>query len=187
LTHVTYAGGVAPPPTIVDIAPEADSYVQSYYPNNNYGSSTIWGAGMTQAPNRVRAFLRFPLTGIPPGKTILEAQLRQYVYSIWGTVPYYRRFDLHFVSDDTWGELTITYNNQPAPGAILVNNTLIDTTGWKSYDITSQVTTEYQGDGKISLRWRDHDEDLLYYEGWYAYSKEYTDANYRPRLRVTYQ
>lgn len=186
LTSVIYAGSVAPAPVTIEIPPEADSFVQSYYPNNNYGTLTYWGVGVSQAPNIARAFLRFPLTAIPSGKTINYAKLCQYVWQIWGTIPYQRRYDLHFVPTDTWGETTITYNNQPPPGAVLIYNTQIAAVGWYNYDITDQVRIEYQGDGKISLRWRDNPENTNYWEGYYAYSKEYSDPNYRPFLRVEY-
>jgi len=187
LTHIDPGGALTPGPVTVDIPPEADSMVQSYYPNQNYGSATYWGAGQSQAPNYVRSYLRFPLTGIPLGKTINYARLYFYVYSIWGTPVVIVYTDIHFVSVDTWEELTITWNNKPALSTKLISMTPISTTGWKNYDITSQVRTEYAGDGKISLCLKDYREDGAVWEGWYAYSKEYTDPTYRPFLRVEYQ
>jgi len=178
-------GGVVPP-TTVQINPEADSFVQSYYGTTNYGSLTYFGAGVTQAPNKVRAFLRFDLTSIPAGKTISDAKLYMSVWSIWGTVADQRKYDLHFVSDDTWGELTITSNNQPTRGAALISATQISTTGWKNYSITTQVKTEYEGDGKISLCWDDNPENTAKYEGFYAYSKDHPTSTNWPYLEVTY-
>lgn len=186
--------GVAPPigpppappgPTTETIYPEADAYVQSAIPDTNYGSATNLGSGVSQYPNIVRTYLRFNLSAvIPAGRIIDYGKLYVDVYSIWGTLYYQRKFDLCFVSSDTWGELTITWNNKPAVGTVLINDTVIDTVQWYNYDITSQVQTEYAGDGKISLCWMHHTENTSYWEGWYAYSKEYATEAYRPYLKV---
>lgn len=177
----------APPagPETVKIYPEADAFVQSYYPDNNYGSSTACYVGTSQAPNILRTYMRFNLASISSGRDITLAKLYLNVYNVYfhsGT----RWYDLCFVSNDTWGEGTITWNNKPTLGAVLINDALIDTTGWKNYDITSQVETEYNGDKKISLCWKHYTEDTGYWLYWNAYMKEYATEADRPYLEVTH-
>jgi len=127
------------------IYPLADSRVKHTTPNTNYGDSDIlgvrWGAVCE------RSFLRFSLTSIPSGSTINSAKLylRTEHTNGGGIVTMY------FVTDDTWGEFTITWNNQPSYGLLLNSKSVTDEYTWYFWDITNQVKTEFSGDKIISL------------------------------------
>jgi len=98
--------------------PVADSYVEYRNPDNNYGASAAlnvtWAAGSDTRDRR--SFLKFDISSIPSGSTINSASLNPYhrinPWSGWSWVD----LVVHKLTDDTWGETTITWNNQPAYG-----------------------------------------------------------------------
>jgi hypothetical protein len=51
------------------------------------------------------------------------------------------------VADNTWGELTTTYNNAPPLGSVLATSGAITTGTWVMLDVTSYIT----GEGTFSL------------------------------------
>ncbi|HEX8099055.1 MAG TPA: DNRLRE domain-containing protein, partial [Actinomycetota bacterium] len=84
--------------------PVADSYVNSASPSTNYGGSTRL---RVDASPKIRSFLRFSVQGI--SGSVSKATLR--LYAVDGSSDGYK---VRSVSDTTWGETGITYNNAPA-------------------------------------------------------------------------
>jgi hypothetical protein len=102
------------------IYPEADSYVNSQNPDNNYGTATQFYATYFSdylgSPLTERAFLKFDLSVIANGSTIKAASLHLYVTSNGGHPG--PTANLYHVGDG-WTALEITWNNQPPPGIYL--------------------------------------------------------------------
>jgi hypothetical protein len=88
----------------------------------------------------VRSYLRFTVQGL--GGTVTRATLRVYANS--GSSA---GFQVRGVSNNTWGESSITYNNAPSVGNVLVSSGSFSSSGWKSVDITSYIT----GNGTYNL------------------------------------
>jgi len=87
--------------------------------------------------------LKFNVTGVN-GQTITNAKLR--VYNVDAAS---KGGDFYSVSDDTWDEDTVTWNNAP-PADITLSGTLgaVSINTWYEVDVTSLITT----DGTYSLR-----------------------------------
>jgi hypothetical protein len=115
----------------------ADAYVDSNNRSRNYGSSTTLRADGSPI---VRSYLRFNLQGL--GGTVTRATLRVYANSASSG-----GFQVRGVSSNSWGESTITYNNAPPVGNVLVSSGSFGSSGWKSVDITSYIT----GNGTYNL------------------------------------
>jgi hypothetical protein len=85
--------------------PSADAFVSSSFAKTNFGSvgSLNVGPGST-------SYVQFNLSGIPTGATVSKATLRLYVDLVIsnGTLDVYQ-------VNKSWGESTLTYNNQPLP------------------------------------------------------------------------
>jgi len=167
-----------------ELPPTDDSHVdQWHYPDRNYGSeeSLLLRSRMASGESRnQRIFMKFDLGGIPSGMTITKAKLWLYSYRAnWDDM----EVQACAVDDDTWGEDTITWNNQPAHGTAIGSTTLHSKQeGWYSLDITSFVQGEYEGDKVASLCLRALHEDL---KARYMFrSKEYGVADLRPYLEV---
>ena len=117
--------------------PVADAYVNSSKPTTNYGSSTVL---RTDASPVIRSYLRFSVTGLvePPSQTTLR------IYAETGNSV---GFDVHDVTDDSWGELAISYANSPPVGSYVGSSGAFSAGVYVEVDVTSLVT----GNGLISL------------------------------------
>ncbi|HET8669853.1 MAG TPA: DNRLRE domain-containing protein, partial [Candidatus Saccharimonadales bacterium] len=117
--------------------PSADSYVDSSNPSTNYGSQTqLRGDG---SPT-VRGYLRFNVQGL--SGSITRATLRIYANSS-SSVGY----EIQGVSNNSWVESTITYNNAPSVGSAIGSSGGFSGGVWTSVDITSYIA----GNGSYNL------------------------------------
>jgi len=182
--------------------PIADAYVQEGYPDTNYGTQTRIIARScdtgTGSLGQMRGFLKFDISSIPAGATIMEAKLRLHCYYITEYIKNVSDVQIRQVTDDSWVETSINWTNQPAYGSVCSNIILLDNDSWAGNhpvdnwyenDVTSFVKNQFDnGDTTISLMIRCMQEyyDNLYYRGSYYNSKEAALEN-RPTLIVTYE
>jgi len=121
----------------VTFIPVADTYVNAGSTTTNYGSSTT--LRLDASPD-VHAYLRFSLSGLA-GTTISKALLLLYANNSDSS-----GIRAWAVSDNTWGELTMTYSNAPALGTQIASLGSF-ATGWVTLDVTSYIT----GNGTYSM------------------------------------
>jgi len=117
-----------------------DAYIASGSPATNYGSATT-----LQVDNSpIKHFLiKFDVSGLN-GQQIVSAKLRFY-----NVDPASKGGDFYLVSDNSWQEETITWNNAPvAQTNLLASLGSVSANNWYEVDITSLIT----GDGTYSLR-----------------------------------
>ena len=166
----------------------ADSYVDKFYPNTNYGSSSCLGL-LEYTNYYMRTYIRFNLSSIPVGATINNASLFLYMSSAGSLTTTAMAY--HQVND-TWTELGIKWNNQPCPGTgcnstAESTNTTLNTIGWKAWFVTNMIvnaTTNGKTNVSIFLKTA---ENVVNLNSYYLYSKEYpTDTTLRPYLNITY-
>ncbi|HLO27712.1 MAG TPA: DNRLRE domain-containing protein [Anaerolineales bacterium] len=115
----------------------ADSYVESSNPGTNYGSATQ--IRVDGSPD-VRSYLRFNIQGL--SGTVTSATLRVYANSAASS-----GYDAHSVSDNTWTESGLTYNNAPPVGSVLGSSGSVSSGTWTSVNITTYIT----GNGTYNL------------------------------------
>jgi len=121
----------------LSFVPVADSYVESANPGTNYGSSTTFRADGSPV---VRGYLRFNVQGL--AGTVTRATLRVYANSAATS-----GYEIRSVSNTTWVESTINYNNAPAVGSVLGSYGSFGGGVWTSVDITTYV----MGNGTYDL------------------------------------
>ena len=128
----------------------ADAYVRGdSYGDANFGDDDeliIKGAGSDFYTRR--AYLRFDLTRFAASSADnanFTAEVN-YHQTPGVSVP----LKLYSVASDTWDESTLTWNNQPGPGALLGTINVSDV-GPVSFDLTSYVNAELAGDKTVSL------------------------------------
>ncbi|GAH92981.1 unnamed protein product, partial [marine sediment metagenome] len=131
-------------------------------------------------------FLKFDLSEIPSDANITDARLYLYAY-----YKYASGFDVlcREVDDDDWMELDITWNNKSEYGALLntkpVDYTSYDSPKSYSWDVTSFVVSEFEGDQWASFCL--HPPDTLPESTSRAFwSKEHYEGRVHPFLRITY-
>jgi hypothetical protein len=105
--------------------------------DGNYGSSFLMRAGAySGAANR--ALIQFDLTAIPTGTSISQASLRVYyqVCAVLGTTTTLTAYRV----DESWEELTATWNSQPAYAEAYGSAAFTScASGWRSFDVTNLV------------------------------------------------
>ena len=124
----------------VTFLPTADAYIQSGSPDTNTGTATT-----VQTDNSpIKHFLlKFDVTGIT-GQQISNVKLRLYNKDASS-----KGGDFYSVSDNSWQESTITWNNAPAAETTLLASLgSVTTNNWYEVDLSSLVNA----DGTYSLR-----------------------------------
>jgi len=109
--------------------PDADSYVSSSCPITNYGTATI--LQVDNSPT-VHSYLRFTVQGL--NGTVTRATLRIFANSASssGVV-------VSSVSNSTWTESTINYDNAPPVGSSLDSSGSFGSGVWISMDVTAYI------------------------------------------------
>jgi hypothetical protein len=122
----------------VESNPTDDALVNHNLPDDNFGSVSYL-AVRSDATNKGRhTFLKFTVSGV--SGSVTSAKLKLYSVDVTMNV------DAKAVSDTTWTEGTITWNNQPAAGSTLDTKSP-GTASWVEFDVTSHVT----GNGTYSF------------------------------------
>lgn len=125
------------PTSAFTFTPVADSYVDSSAPTANNGTSTKL---REDASPIVRSYLRFNVQGL--NGPVTRATLRLYASSK-SSVGYEARG----VTDPTWGELTLNYNNAPPFGSVISTSGPFSINTWTTANVTSLIT----GNGTFSI------------------------------------
>lgn len=141
-------------PVNASLTPVSDSYVRSgIYASANYGSvNRLYAkkASTTSDADRI-SYLRFNISGI--GINVSNAKLRVYA-ALNSTGSPSVDVNVHHVSNNTWQEPTINYNNKPSVSPTVSGTATIASTTWQFYewDITTLVQQrKTAGDSLISL------------------------------------
>ncbi|MDJ0757039.1 MAG: DNRLRE domain-containing protein [Ardenticatenaceae bacterium] len=122
----------------VVLTPDADAYVISNAPNDNFGTRSN-----LQAKNGsgIVSYIRFQVDGWDNQ----TATLRLYALNDSST-----GVDIYAVADSSWQETTITAGNAPALGGLIASSGSLTANSWVDIDVTSAVT----GNGPVTLALR---------------------------------
>lgn len=121
----------------VTFIPIADSYVNESSPTTNYGSLSTLRADNSPF---VRSYLRFNVQGL--SGTVTRATLRVFANSASSIGS-----SANSLSNNTWTESTINYNNAPPLGSVIGSAGPFGAGVWISIDVTTYVT----GNGTYNL------------------------------------
>ena len=131
--------------------------------------------------------VKFGLSSVPSGVTVVSATLNLYYYSWQKNNPAGRDLNLYTVIND-WDEDTVTWNTRPTCDTEAISNTTVPSSyGWMEWDITPDVQKYVDGQA-INYGWKITDEN-----GWGSWyipetffrTKEY--GNYIPYLEIEYE
>lgn len=170
----------------VSLLPTDDAYVNSGSPGTNYGSSTNLYVGDRQAAGggTCYSYLKFSLSTIPAGATIIHAELWLNLHE---TYPSYqqKKVGVHTALSTAWTEGTIKWNNQPgfAPAATSSITSNFNP-GWYCWDVTAALGGG-GGSGAYSatvvMQPKEYAWNNFYSKEWPAMPDK------RPRLEVVYR
>lgn len=172
---------------VVDIGAAGDAQVARGYSGTNFGAAnTLTVQSSASGYLDERAWVGFNLAGqLPPGAGITSAKLRLFCYR--ADQANNLATTLYGSDTDTWGETTITWDNQPAIGAALSSTTLnrAEEGTWIEWDATAHVQNRYNSGQNVSLMVRPTTEGTTTTVSFAFDSREYS-ASLAPRLRVEY-
>ncbi|WP_158069982.1 CBM96 family carbohydrate-binding protein [Cnuella takakiae] len=150
-TSTTYQGDLAVENNLDTVAPIADAYVRDgTAANNNYGLDTTLFAKTntsTAAGYTRRSYLKFAPLNNP---NIVRAKLRIYGKNQDNTGN--TRVNVKGITNDTWEENKITWNNAPVIPSSTENTAVItNTSNYYELDVTEFVKQRAAGGNMISL------------------------------------
>jgi len=122
----------AAPAGAVTLNPVADTYVDGSSPSSTFGTRIYM---RTDNSPELRAYLRFDVQGAGP-----TAVLRFFAET-GNTIG----VNVHTVSDNSWGELSTSFNNAPAVGPVIASTGPITAGTWQ------QVNVSGVGNGLVSF------------------------------------
>ncbi len=137
-------------PMVEWVLPEADAYVHDDFPTTNFGSLDYLLVKDANTSEYTRnSFVRFPVSTL--SENISTVTLKLKVKAIGGEGAGSRWVEVRKLSDDSWGESTVTWNNKPSAGSLIA--TLDAGTVDETYeiDVTAYVQSEFAGDGVVSF------------------------------------
>ncbi|RMG62970.1 MAG: DNRLRE domain-containing protein [Chloroflexi bacterium] len=175
--------------------PGNDAYIWPQWANANYGSAPDFNiqnqSDVADWPCFSKYFITFPLTAIPPGKTILSATLTLYQFGNSGGASAPSSWIQVLLVNGAWQEHTLTWNNAPPfeenVGGAWVPP-IINFPGWpgvpRVWNVSYAVATAYARGEPLRLALYSADSD--YHTGKYFVSSDTGDWNTagRPRLEV---
>jgi len=163
---------------------KADSQVVQASPSVNYGERMFMyvGSSATGVFQNERIFAKFDLKAL--GMASVD-NVRLYLYSFVINGMPDRTVRLHRV-DSSWTETEINWNNQPSIGAVLADETVVDTDRWYSWDVTSYVNNQRDNDNLASFALSYITASATYPDNWsYGFdTKEYRENFACPYLAV---
>ena len=132
---------VSPPSNTLVLNPVADSYVQAGGKSTtNFGAAASIIVKKTVEPSFKReGFIRFNISSLPT--TSANVILRLYGSLLNNGTS--GNIELHPVSNQTWNETSITFNNKPSASADIIASSLVSGTTDQNYDfnVTAYVNT----------------------------------------------
>ena len=134
------------------LAISADSYVVSGSASSNYGSDSNLLVKDSDSNNFDRAtYIKADVSSL--GSDATQATLVLTVSGIGGESAVNRPVNLYALSNDSWSESAITWNNRPAKGNLLVSAmiTSADVGNEIAFDVTDLINGERAGDGTVSF------------------------------------
>jgi len=125
--------------TTINLTTVADAYVRSgAYASTNYGSDPQLIVKISPPDFTRYSFVKFDLSTITG--TISSAKLR--IYGAREGTNSSSSDSCYAVSDTTWKESTITWNNMPALGTKQSTTTVTSTAQWYEWDVTSYLQAQ---------------------------------------------
>ena len=130
-------------PTAVTIHANADAYVDSGKPNDNYGSAANLYVSLYGSPANIQKTLaRFSLAAIPAEATIDDARFELYLNSASGLSTVNLGLGRNGIE---WKEDTVLFSNRPACLPLSTAATVGTTVGWYGWDATALIAQWVQG------------------------------------------
>lgn len=168
--------------TTGDITASEDSQVSANNPTTNYGTSDILTVGLGNTGQGIyRAIYKFNVT-VPTGAIINSAILSITTYdNLYGSPA---NTGVYPVTDNSWAENSITWNNQPSAGILIQSFNTPYNAGTVNYTVTTFVNSQLGAGGSIPISFMQKIVDESIVSGIRWRSRENTGT--KPTLVINY-
>jgi hypothetical protein len=183
-TAVYQVKQISSPPQNVSLRPEADAYVFSATPTTNYGTTPTLYVGSQSVNATGRALLRFDLSAIPAGATVLDASFQAYLTQT-STSPSKLDVELKQITQP-WEETSVSWRTPLGYAAPYITNGEKTASGYYSWNVTSLVQTWVRGAPNRGFALVSQKEGAPV---WHGFASKESDASppHPPRLVITYR
>ncbi|OCT11360.1 hypothetical protein A8709_06715 [Paenibacillus pectinilyticus] len=168
------------PVAMVKWTAEADTYVRDgTYATQNFGTTASIVVKNDGTSYARQSYVRFDLSSIPTTFVSAKVTLVPVGAGMAGIIN-----QAQLVSNNSWQETTLTWNNKPAGGSVIGTWTVPTVAGTPvQLDVTNQVIAALTGDKKLSLMISSPTAQGSTSDVSYA-SKESTNVAYRPVIEI---
>lgn len=166
-----------PPSFTVVVDVSEDAYVSEWDPELNYGFDEevrVLNGGLDY-----RGYLKFDLSRIPDGSSIISAKVR---LNRWSATLVDTFVGAHYLADDGWSEDTITWNNCPTSFSSAPSDVVQPHMDYMYWEVGEDVNVAYNHDGVYSVVLKM--SDSFTGKRAYFYSRETEITFYWPILEV---
>lgn len=160
--------------------PTNDAYINNTEPASVHNSNTVYAGYSAEI---TRSYLKFDLSAIPDGQSIVSAVLRLDTNFLSSTAPV---IGAYYLDNDNWSESTLTWNNAPTNFNILPTNTQLISTGDVFWTVKSDVSQVYGDDDIYSVVMKLTHEVIPGTKAGF-WSKDAGIADTSPYLTIEYQ
>jgi hypothetical protein len=164
-----------------------DALVNSTKPNNIYGL-THYLSVYFDGDVYNRSYLKFDLSSIPDSATITGARLWLWCFTS-NNYPT-PQVDLNHVTNDTWNETTLTWNNRPAFDNIKLDSSAPVVNNWQMFNLLNGNNWNYAvdlADNYLSLIIKEGEPlTSIVKQAWYSPDEHLSYPYNRPQLIITY-
>jgi hypothetical protein len=168
-----------------------DTYIRSDSADTNYGTGTVLTT--LYSPEYI-SLIKFNVSSIPAGVVIQSATLHfynKYNYLDAGEDPIWGVYN---VTNQTWRETEVTWNNQPVIGSLIYTNDSFTSplleVGWVSWNVTDYAQSEIITSSHANISFAIKDLQTLgeSTDTQQFHSKEYkSDITLRPYLNIIFE
>ena len=171
----------------------ADAAVSERWPDDNWGDLDYLRVRSSSVATDLdcRSYIRADLSSIAPGAKVTSATLKWYSFA----PPTASRTYLCWRAAASWSEATITWNTRPNVGGTTgydsVSAIVGTSAGWVTWDVKNTVqdflardAATYETNNGWYVRDQSEGSATTYFTDFR--SREYSDANYRPKLEIVY-
>ncbi|MHC4499233.1 MAG: DNRLRE domain-containing protein, partial [Planctomycetota bacterium] len=171
----TDSNGTSSLTVVVDVS--EDTYVSEWDTETNYGNEENVRVG--NGGLEYRGYLKFDLSRIPEGRSIISAKLRltARLANVEGAL-----VGAHYLEDDNWDEEKITWVDCPTDFSSEPTDIVEAHLDYVYWEVGNDVNITYNGDGVYSVVLKMCDDC---YDKWaYFYSRDVRFLDMRPVLEV---
>ena len=169
--------------------PTDDAYIDSLFPDSNFGNSTNLYLGDRTAAGggSTMFFVQFDISDFAASNEILNAEIWLYKHEKYGAPTQQCTVGLHDITTAGWDENVITFNARPGYSTVASASStgFFNPPGWEYWNVTGDVIADrYLGTTGWGVKMGNPEVPWMWLNFWS--SEQVPMPDYRPMLEIMY-